>query len=122
MMLAPFLIILSTYLSRHPQAEAAQPPGQSRAKPGVVVPWFAVWFVLVAALNSLVALPKPWVAAAVDVDTFVLATAMAALGMTTHLSAIRTAGIKPLMLAGLLFAWLIAGGLAINTGISALFS
>ena len=88
----------------------------------MVVPWFAVWFVLVAALNSLVALPKPWVAAAVDVDTFVLAMAMAALGMTTHLSAIRTAGIKPLMLAGLLFAWLIAGGLAINTGISALFS
>jgi uncharacterized integral membrane protein (TIGR00698 family) len=122
MMLAPFLIILSTYLSRHPQVEAVQPPARSPAKPGVVVPWFAVWFVLVAALNSMVALPRPWVATAIDVDTFVLAMAMAALGVTTHLSAIRTAGIKPLMLAGLLFAWLIAGGLAINAGISALFS
>jgi uncharacterized membrane protein YadS len=80
-----------------------------------------VWFVLVAALNSLVSLPRLWVATAIDVDTFVLAMAMAALGMTTHVSAIRTAGIKPLMLAGVLFAWLIAGGLAINAGISALF-
>jgi uncharacterized integral membrane protein (TIGR00698 family) len=121
MMLAPFLIILSTYLSRHPQDEAAQPLGRAPSKRIVVVPWFAVWFVLVAALNSLVSLPRLWVATAIDVDTFVLAMAMAALGMTTHVSAIRTAGIKPLMLAGVLFAWLIAGGLAINAGISALF-
>jgi uncharacterized membrane protein YadS len=39
---------------------------------------------------------------------------MAALGVSTHVSAIRTAGIKPLALAAMLFAWLILGGLAIN--------
>ncbi|MBC7731048.1 MAG: YeiH family putative sulfate export transporter, partial [Bacteriovorax sp.] len=48
--------------------------------------------------------------------------AMAALGLTTHLSAIRNAGIKPLALAALLFAWLIGGGIAINAGVTALFS
>jgi uncharacterized membrane protein YadS len=76
----------------------------------------------VVVLNSLISLPHPWVAKAIDLDTFLLAMAMAALGVTTHVSAIRTAGIKPLALAALLFGWLIFGGLAINAGISALFS
>ncbi len=58
--------------------------------------------------------------AAVSVDTFLLAMAMAALGLTTRWSAIRIVGIKPLALAGLLFCWLLAGGLVINTGVTAL--
>ena len=48
--------------------------------------------------------------------------AMAALGLTTHMSAIRRAGIKPLLLAGLLFCWLIAGGAAINHVVARLFA
>jgi uncharacterized integral membrane protein (TIGR00698 family) len=122
MMLAPFLIILSTYLSRHPHQEAGQSLSQAPARGRVVVPWFALGFVLVGALNSLVPLPKTVVTTAINIDTFVLAMAMAALGVTTHVSAIRTAGIKPLMLAALLFAWLVIGGLAINAGVSAVFS
>jgi len=39
---------------------------------------------------------------------------MAALGLTTHVSAIRQAGFKPLALAAVLALWLIGGGLAIN--------
>jgi uncharacterized integral membrane protein (TIGR00698 family) len=65
--------------------------------------------------NSLTGLPHAVVGAAIDVDTFLLAMAMGALGLTTHLSAIRRAGIKPLLLGGLLFAWLVAGGAAINS-------
>ena len=59
-------------------------------------------------------LPKTAVGAAVNFDTVILAMAMAALGVTTQVSAIRTAGIKPLALAALLFAWLVLGGAAIN--------
>jgi uncharacterized integral membrane protein (TIGR00698 family) len=122
MMLAPFLIILSTYLSRHPEKEQGQLSSQAAAAKRMVVPWFALWFVGVAALNSLLALPKPLVTTAITVDNFILAMAMAALGVTTRVSAIRTAGVKPLMLAALLFTWLIFGGLAINAGVSAVFS
>ncbi len=125
MMLAPFLIILSAYLSRRPAQEDCHRQTHNptvHARRRIVVPWFALGFVAVAAINSLVALPRPGVAAAVDLDTFILAMAMAALGATTHMSAIRTAGIRPLGLAALLFAWLILGGLAINAGVSAVFS
>ena len=40
--------------------------------------------------------------------------AMAALGLTTHLSALKKAGARPLLMALILFIWLIVGGGAIN--------
>jgi uncharacterized integral membrane protein (TIGR00698 family) len=122
MMLAPFLILLSTYLSRRPEhaagEDAVSAPGTSERR--IVIPWFALGFVAVAAVNSALVLPHFLVTRAISLDTFLLAMAMAALGVTTHVAAIRTAGIKPLGLAALLFGWLIFGGLAINTGVSAM--
>ena len=109
MMLAPFLIALSALLSRH---TGLGRPGLGR--PTIVIPWFALGFVAVAGFNSLKLLPDAVVSIALNIDTVVLAMAMAALGMTTHVSAIRTAGLKPLGLAALLFVWLIGGGAAIN--------
>ena len=93
-------------------------PGTSERR--IVIPWFALGFVAVAAVNSALVLPHFLVTRAISLDTFLLAMAMAALGVTTHVAAIRTAGIKPLGLAALLFGWLIFGGLAINTGVSAM--
>ncbi len=86
----------------------------------IAIPWFALGFVAVTALNSLVALPAQLTVIATTVDTFVLAMAMAALGLTTHVSAVRKAGVRPLLLATVLFAWLIVGGVAINAGVTAL--
>ncbi len=125
MMLAPFLVVLSGYLSRNPEA-AAEPAEDVPSMPAPswrgVIPWFALGFIAVAGFNSMAFLPRAFVSAAIDVDTLILATAMAALGVSTQLSAIRAAGIKPLGLAALLFGWLIFGGFAINTGVSALFA
>jgi len=126
MMLAPFLVLLSTYLLRNPEGaaaptEAAALPTPSQSWRGVI-PWFALGFIAVAGLNSLAVLPHAFVHGAIDADTLILATAMAALGVSTQVSAIRAAGIKPLGLAALLFGWLIFGGFAINAGVSALFA
>ena len=49
-----------------------------------------------------------------QLDTLLLAMAMAALGLTTHVSALRKAGVRPLLLGSLLFIWLLLGGGAIN--------
>jgi uncharacterized integral membrane protein (TIGR00698 family) len=130
MMLAPFLAALSTYLSRSTdprdarEASDAREPSDARDASGapqsrIVIPWFALGFVGVAAFNSLGILPKTVVGAAINLDTVILAMAMAALGLTTHISAIRAAGVKPLALAASLFAWLILGGGAVNAGMSA---
>lgn len=63
--------------------------------------------------NSLGLLPQAWVQALVALDGVLLAMAMAALGLTTHVSALRRAGPRPLLLATLLFAWLAGGGLVL---------
>lgn len=120
MMLAPFLVALSAYLSRNAEEGAPVSPVASRAWRGAI-PWFALGFIAVAGFNSLNVLPHAMVSTAIDVDTLILATAMAALGVSTQFSAIRTAGMKPLALAALLFGWLIVGGFAINAGVAALF-
>ena len=112
MMLAPFLIALSAWLARDTAT------GATTEKRKLNLPWFAFAFVGVVVLNSVVSLPHAFVATAIDVDTFLLAMAMGALGLTTHVSAIRRAGIKPLLLGGLLFAWLIGGGVLINSVVS----
>jgi uncharacterized integral membrane protein (TIGR00698 family) len=132
MMLAPFLVLLSAYLARNSEEGAAETEGAALAEAAApttpsqswrdVIPWFALGFIAVAGFNSMAVLPHSFVSTAIDVDTLILATAMAALGVSTQVSAIRAAGIKPLGLAGLLFGWLILGGFAINTGVSALFA
>ncbi len=117
MMLAPFLVILSAVLAR---GKAKDGSHDKAAK--LAIPWFAFIFIGVVAFNSLGLLPASMVATITDIDTALLAMAMAALGLTTHISAIRRAGIKPLLLAGLLFCWLIAGGAAINHVVTGLFA
>ena len=76
----------------------------------MVIPWFALGFLAVVAFNSLVSLPAPLRAALLTLDTLLLATAMAALGMETRLARLRSLGPRPLLLATLLFAWLAVGG------------
>ena len=49
-----------------------------------------------------------------EVDTVLLAMAMAALALATQISSIRKAGMKPLLLALILFVWLVVGGALIN--------
>jgi uncharacterized integral membrane protein (TIGR00698 family) len=119
MMLAPFLMALSVYLAKT-ESGAAIEHGKHTSR--VVIPWFAVGFVALTAFNSFDLLPHTLVAAAVNGDTAILAMAMAALGLTTHVSAIKTAGLKPLALAALLFAWLIIGGFGINAAVSSLLN
>lgn len=115
LMLAPFLLVLSWCLSRRPHAAAAG--GAPAAQPGrqsITIPWFAVGFMAVVALHSLVSLPAPALAAARQLDSLLLTMAMAALGLGIHHDALRRAGVKPLLLATILFVWLVLGGGLLN--------
>ena len=116
MMLAPFLLILSSWLQRNP--EAGHAPKAHNNNDGWLkrlnIPWFALGFIAVAGLNSLNLLPQTVVSTTLNLDALLLAMAMASLGLTTHASALKTAGVRPLLLASALFAWLLCGGLAIN--------
>ena len=117
MMLAPFLIGLSVWLARGAtQTHTAKQTAVAAelATRTLPIPWFAFGFIGIVMFNSLSLLPQRVVSAAIDLDTLLLAMAMAALGLSTHVRALRQAGIKPLLLGSLLFAWLIIGGGATN--------
>lgn len=113
MMLAPFLLVLSFFLARarHGAAAGQKDAGGSRA---ITIPWFALGFVAMAGVNSLDMLPDAVVRAGVRLDDLLLAMAMAALGLTTHVRAVRAAGLRPLLLAAALFAWLLGAGLLLS--------
>lgn len=113
MMLAPFLILLAMRVKRLAPVDDTQ-----RSK--ITIPWFAVMFIVVAGFNSFSLLPAALVQALITLDTVLLAMAMAALGLTTHVSALKSAGVKPLLMALVLFVWLIVGGGLINLGVEAL--
>lgn len=113
MMLAPFLLALSFSLSRN------QASGESRK---INIPWFAVWFVLVAVLNSFPIIPEVITHWLVELDTLLLMMAMSALGLTTHIDAIKKAGAKPLILGLIVFFWLCIGGFVINLASESIFN
>lgn len=113
MMLAPFLLALSYFLT-------PKKAGQQKNK--INIPWFAVFFILVAILNSFPIVPAPIVSALVEIDGILLMMAMAALGVTTHIGAIKQAGIKPLILGAIVFVWLVVGGFFINQIMETIFA
>ncbi|TDB56195.1 YeiH family protein [Photorhabdus luminescens] len=117
MMLAPFLLLLSRYISRAHTKNGIN----HQEKTPMTIPWFAVIFIAIAGFNSFNLLPAAIVHSLINIDTIMLTMAMGALGLTTHVSAIRQAGFKPILLALILFVWLIAGGFLINLGIQHLF-
>jgi len=130
MMLAPFLMCLSMWWDNkkandHPhhavQQGNVQADAQANTKNTITIPWFALMFIAVAGLNSLHILPTTITQLGLSVDTWVLAMATAGLGLATHIEAIREAGIKPLLLAAVMFAYLIVGGAIINHLIRAMF-
>lgn len=116
MLLAPFLIILSAYLSKKNAATEGGVKGK------ITVPWFAVIFVIVAGVNSTGLIPASLVAVLTKCSVFMLTMAMGALGIDTNINKIRGVGIKPVLLAAILFLWLIFGGYEITVLVESLLS
>ncbi len=93
MLLAPMVIALGLYSARRRVAHAH---GHLRRKPPM--PWFVLGFVALVGVNSLVVLPaapKGWI---VQLTTFLLSVALAAMGLETDIRKLKAKGLKPLLL------------------------
>jgi len=104
-LLAPMLIVLALIRPRGADRE-----GRRR----IPVPWFAVAFVALALVHPWLGLPAAITQQLGNGDEFLLATAMASMGMTVQLRTLGTLGPRPLMLGGLLFVYLAGAGLALS--------
>src|SRR5699024_3715240 len=86
----------------------------SGEKSKITIPWFAILFIVVAIFNSFHLLPQSEVNMLVTLYTFLLAMAMSALVLITHVSALKKSSTKPMLMALVLFVWLIVVCGAIN--------
>ncbi len=109
MMIAPFLLVLGFWLAKTGKSKLS---GNEKAK--IAIPWFAVFFIVVAGFNSLDLLPHTLISTINKVDTFALTMAMTAMGMETNVEKFKGVGLKPIYLATTLFVWLIFGGFYIT--------
>ena len=112
-LLAPFLLILTSVLHRGGR-------GGATAQRKVSIPWFAIWFLIMICVNTLIAylaeqqslttLYQQICGGIRWADDFGLCMAMAALGSDASFARFRKAGGKPFLLAGALYLWLTIGG------------
>lgn len=104
MLLAPFLVILGVWL-----VKTSHVVTQTQTKK-ITIPWFALFFIVVAGFNSLDLVPQSVITEINAIDTFLLTMAMTALGMETSIDKFKNVGMKPIYLAAILFLWLLFGG------------
>lgn len=109
-MIAPMLIVLGLYLAW----DAKRAGGERNEKTKLVIPWFAVYFILVAGFNSFHLIPQNIVDIINEIDTFLLTMAMTALGMGTIFSKFKGLGLAPVYTALTMFTWLVIGGFMIT--------
>lgn len=68
-----------------------------------IVPWFIVWFLAAAALNSFGVIPAVAHQPLEELALFAIAVALAAVGLGTDVQKIRSAGFRPLLLGAILW-------------------
>ncbi|HTS64770.1 MAG TPA: YeiH family protein [Candidatus Acidoferrales bacterium] len=93
MLLAPVVFTLG-YLAARRRSSA------EGARARVPVPWFLLGFLAMIAVNSLGVVPAAWTARLVTANQFLLAAALAAMGLETSLRKLRAAGMRPFLLGG----------------------
>ena len=97
-MLVP-VIVVAAWMTRatHAQSADSAAAGAPASRPPLL-PWFAVVFVLLVLLNSLLHLPEVVVSTGNGLSRAFLVAAMAAIGIKTHLKDILSVGWKPVAL------------------------
>lgn len=107
MLLVPLILVVSSYFGRRESDTEGR-------KAKISLPWFALIFLLMPLVNASGVLSAEALAQIEQADNFILAMAMAALGVETRFAALKSSGAKPLLLGGILFILLITAGAAIS--------
>jgi uncharacterized integral membrane protein (TIGR00698 family) len=78
-----------------------------------VIPWFILWFLIAAALESLGWIPAPWQDPLQHLALFAIVVALAGVGLSSDFKRIRSAGLRPLTLGAILWVTIAVSSLAI---------
>ena len=93
LMIIPVTLFLAIYVSR--KQKRANAVEFNFAK---VFPWFVVFFVVAAVINTFAQIPSEVTREMASVGKFVIVMAMAGIGLSTNLKSLLANGIKPILL------------------------
>jgi uncharacterized integral membrane protein (TIGR00698 family) len=79
-----------------------------------IVPWFILWFLAAALVDTLGLVPANWHAAIADLSTFAISVALAAIGLQTAIVRLFGAGSRPLALGFILWVAVALSSLGIQ--------
>ena len=93
MLLAPMILVLGCFSV----SNRGHDRGEASKRQSVPVPWFVAGFVAMMLFNSLDLIPQLEKTYLVQTTTFLLAVALAAMGLETDIRKLRAKGWKPLL-------------------------
>ena len=109
MLLIPLLILATFFFIYIKSKKEKELIAKATGKKSSVLsffPWFAILFVVVSGINSLNIVPQSIINFVNSLDNLLLTMAMCALGVETNLFKIKSLGIRPFALAGILMIML----------------
>lgn len=101
LMIIPIAVTLAVTHDRK-QSSTADRQRLTLARVASLIPWFLIGFVVMAGIGSLGVFNDDVRSSLTQVSIFLVATALAGIGLSTNLRAIREAGWRPLVLGGVL--------------------
>jgi len=87
--------------------------GERRVQWRAVMPWFVLWFLVAAALNSAGVIPAAWHAGIARTALFTIVVALGGVGLSSDVERMKAAGLRPLALGAILWVAIACSSLAI---------
>lgn len=98
-LMAPLIVLIAWWSIRSRVRTAGVEGGEVRSAALKAFPMFVLGFLVVAALSSFGVISERLAALAGDASSFLIVTAIAAVGLTTDLKEIRSVGPRPVLVA-----------------------
>ncbi|QGN34095.1 YeiH family protein [Microlunatus sp. Gsoil 973] len=112
LMIIPICLALGAWVNRRTPPASDAGSRKRRVRIVRLVPGFLVGFLVMAVARSVGVVPTPIAYRLAPVAAYLIAVAMAGIGLSTDLPALRRTGPRPLLLGGAL--WLIVGGTSLG--------
>ena len=107
-LILPIVAVFALLRARAKRSAGIQVPWKK------IVPWFILWFLLAALVNTIGVVPTAWHAGIALLSTFLISMALAAIGLQTQLARLVRSGARPLALGFVLWVAVALSSLAVQ--------
>lgn len=103
LMIIPITLAIAMWRSRETSNQGSLPTTGYISHVRKVMPFFIVWFLVAVTLNTIGLIPHSLHSVLSNVAQFLITMALGAIGLSTRMDKIRSAGIRPLALGAILW-------------------